>query len=116
LECPGGGAPQARACPQRQLPAPPLSPLLITCTQKQCLRRWYAPSRFRTADDATALSCGAPGHPPPGTPQPPALPLTLLTWVWPLLRLREAEVLRVTGGLDVVMYLRVVRFGERLHD
>jgi hypothetical protein len=37
-----------------------------------------------------------------------------LAWIVPLLRLRESEVLRVTGGLDVVMYLRVVRFGELL--
>ena len=75
-------------------------------------RRWYAPSRFRTAADAAAAAVGAyPGHPLPGAPQPPALPLTLLTWVVPLMRLREAEVIRCSGGLDVAMYLRVIRFG-----
>ncbi|GBF92769.1 hypothetical protein Rsub_05388 [Raphidocelis subcapitata] len=79
-------------------------------------RRWYAPSRFRTAADAAdaAVGAGHPGHPPPGTPQPPALPLTLLTWLWPLLRLSEEDVLRVTGGLDVAMYLRIIRFGLAL--
>lgn len=58
-----------------------------------------------------AVAVGPPGHPPPGTPPPPPLPLTLLTWLWPLLRLSEAEVLRATGGLDVVMYLRVIKYG-----
>ena len=76
-------------------------------------RRWYAPSRFRTAADAAAAAAGHPGHPLPGAPQPPPLPRTLLTWLLPLMRLREEDVLRVSGGLDVVMYLRVIRFGAR---
>lgn len=52
-----------------------------------------------------------PGYPQPGAPQPTPLPLTLLTWVYPLLRLPEREIIRV-AGLDVAIYLRLLRFGE----
>lgn len=58
-------------------------------------------------DDATGLG----GVPPFWAPLPPKLPRTILTWIWPLIRMPEASLIDA-AGLDVAMLLRFIRFCE----
>lgn len=58
-------------------------------------------------DDETGLA----GVPPFWAPLPPKLPRTVLTWIWPLVTMKEAPLIE-SVGLDAVMLIRHIRFGE----
>jgi hypothetical protein len=57
---------------------------------------------------------GLAGVPPFWAPLPPKLPRTVLTWIWPLVTMKgftEADLIE-SVGLDAVMLIRHIRFGE----
>lgn len=58
-------------------------------------------------DDETGLA----GVPPFWAPLPPKLPRTVMTWIWPLVRMSETKLIEAVG-LDAAMLLRFIRFGE----